>query len=319
MFGSFALSGVSVFSLFFVALAAFFVFKAIVVVPQQSAYVVERLGKFYAVLDAGVHFIVPFVDRVAYKHSLKEQAIDIPEQMCITRDNVQVGVDGVIYVQVLDPKQASYGVENYLFAVTQLAQTAMRSEIGKLDLDETFKERERMNAAIVQAVDEAASAWGVKVLRYEIKNITPPKTVLEAMERQMKAEREKRAEILESEGKKQATINIAEAEKKRVVLESEAEMEKKINEAKGQAEAIREVAHATAEGIREIAKAIQEKGGVEAVNLRIAEKLVEQFGNLAKETNTLILPADFGNLASLIAGITSVVKSTGKKTNSREC
>jgi len=288
------------------------IFKTIIIVPQQYAYVIERFGKFSRTIKAGIYLIIPFYEKIAYKHTLKEQAIDISEQICITKDNVQVGVDGVIYIQVIDPKRASYGVDDYLFAVIQLAQTTMRSEIGKLELDKTFEERTNMNAAIVSEVDKAASTWGVKVLRYEIKNINPPKTVLQAMEKQMKAEREKRAMILDSEGKKQSAINIAEGQKKKVVLESEAEMTKKINEAKGQAEAIRQVAIATAEGIRKVAEAIQTQGGMEAVNLRVAEKLVEQFGNLAKETNTLILPINLGDISSLVATAMSVVKQTKK-------
>lgn len=278
------------------------------VVPQQSAFVVERLGKADRVLQAGLNFIIPFIDRIAYKHTLKEQAIDIPEQVCITKDNVQVGVDGVIFIQVMDAKMASYGIGNYFFAITQLAQTSMRSEMGKIDLDKTFEERTTINAAVVSAVDEAARQWGVKILRYEIKNIVPPKSVLSAMEKQMQAEREKRATILQSEGEKQSAINVAEGQKQKVVLESEAVRQKQINEAVGQAEAIKAVALATAEGLKAVAGAIQAEGGMEAVQLRVAENLVEQFGKLAKTGNTMILPANFADIGSLVTAAMSVIK-----------
>ncbi len=295
-----------------VALAIILVISSVKVVPQQSAYVVERLGKFHAVLQPGINFIIPFFDRIAYKHSLKEKAFDIPEQVCITKDNVQVQVDGVIFLQVIDPMKASYGVANYIFAVTQLAQTTMRSEIGKIELDRTFEERTHINQAVVEAIDEAAISWGVKVLRYEIKNINPPQSVLHAMEKQMQAEREKRARILTSEGEKQSAINIAEGHKQKTVLESEAIQLRQINEAAGQAEAIRAVAEATADGIRKVAEAIQVKGGAEAVQLRVAEQYVEKFGELAKETNTMILPANFADMAGLITGAMSVVKQNQK-------
>jgi regulator of protease activity HflC (stomatin/prohibitin superfamily) len=279
------------------------------VVPQQTAYVVERLGKFDSVLDPGINFIIPFFDRVAYKFTLKESAIDIPEQICITNDNVQVRMDGVIFIQVIDPKKAAYGISNYTFAVTQLAQTTMRSEIGKLALDKTFEERMTINRAVVEAIDEAATGWGVKVLRYEIKNITPPQSVLMAMEKQMQAERERRAVILQSDGEKQAAINVAEGQKQKVVLESEGVRERQINEAQGEASAILSVAEATAESIRLVAEAIQRNGGMEAVQLRVADNLVEQFGKLAKTNNTLILPANFADMGSLIAAAMTVVKS----------
>lgn len=279
------------------------------VVPQQTAYVVERLGKFYAVLQPGINFIIPFFDRVAYKFTLKESAIDIPEQICITNDNVQVRMDGVIFIQVIDPKKAAYGISNYTFAVTQLAQTTMRSEIGKLALDKTFEERMTINRAVVEAIDEAATGWGVKVLRYEIKNITPPQSVLMAMEKQMQAERERRAVILQSDGEKQAAINVAEGQKQKTVLESEGLREQQINQAQGEASAILSVAEATAESIRLVAAAIQTDGGMEAVQLRVAENLVEQFGKLAKTNNTLILPANFADMGSLIAAAMTVVKS----------
>lgn len=287
-----------------------FIVMGVKVVPQQTAYVVERLGRFYTVLQPGINYIIPFFDRIAYKHTLKEQALDIPEQVCITKDNVQVTVDGVIFIQVTDPKKASYGISNYIFAITQLAQTTMRSEIGKIDLDRTFEERMAVNRAVVTAIDEAAVAWGVKILRYEVKNIIPPQTVLHAMEKQMQAEREKRAKILQSEGEKQSAINIAEGQKQKLVLESEGARQRQINEAIGQAEAIKAVAIATADGIKSVAQAITFSGGMEAVQLRVAENLISQFGNLAKNTNTLILPANFGDMASIIAAAMSVVKQT---------
>ncbi|GAA4401723.1 SPFH domain-containing protein [Nibrella viscosa] len=289
-------------------LALLFVFMTVKVVPQQTAYVVERLGKFYAVLQPGINFIIPFFDRVAYRHSLKEAALDIPEQICITRDNVQVRVDGVIFIQVVDPQKASYGIADYRFAVSQLSQTTMRSEIGKIELDKTFEERMTINRAVVQSIDEAAISWGVKVLRYEIKNITPPQTVLNAMEKQMQAEREKRAVILQSEGEKQSAINLAEGQKQKVVLESEGIRLRQINEAAGEAEAIITVADATAESIRKVAEAIQQRGGMDAVQLRVAEQLVDQFGKLARTNNTLILPANFGDMASIISSAMTVVK-----------
>ncbi|MFO7568691.1 MAG: stomatin-like protein [Smithellaceae bacterium] len=291
-------------------LAVIVIVKGVCIIPQQSAYVVERLGKFNRVLNAGISYIIPFVDRIAYKHTLKEQTVDIPEQVCITRDNVQVGVDGVIFIQVFDPQMASYGISNYYFSIIQLAQTTMRSEVGKIDLDKTFEERTTINSMIVSAINDASRTWGVKILRYEIKNIVPPETVLKAMEKQMQAEREKRAIILKSEGEKQSAINVAEGQKQKVVLESEAVMQKQVNEANGQAEAIRSIAAATGDGLKSVAAAIEVQGGIEAVQLRVAEKLVEQFGNLAKENNTLILPANFGDMSSIIATAMSVVKQT---------
>jgi len=284
------------------------------VVPQQTAYIVERLGKYHSTMSPGLNIIIPFVDRIAYKHTLKEVAADIPEQVCITKDNVQVAVDGVVFYQVMDPKLASYGISNFMFAVAQLAQTTMRSEIGKIVLDKCFEERGNINVAVVAAIDEAAAGWGVKVLRYEIKNITPPQTVLMAMEKQMQAEREKRATILYSEGEKQSAVNVAEGQKEKVVLESEALRQQQINQAEGQAAAIISVADATAEGIKKIADAIQSPGGMEAVQLRVAENLVEQYGKLAKSTNTMILPANFADMGSMIAAAMSVVKSSGSGT-----
>ncbi len=285
------------------------ILKSVKVVPQQSAFVMQRLGKYHQTLEPGISFIIPFLDSVAYKHSLKEIAMDIPEQICITKDNVQVAVDGVIFIQVVEAMKASYGITNYKFAVMQLAQTTMRSEIGKIDLDKAFEERGNINRAVVMSIDEASIGWGVKILRYEIKNITPPKTVLIAMEKQMQAEREKRAVILQSEGEKQSAINQAEGQKQKVVLESEAQRQLAMNQAEGQAQAIKAVAEATADGLRSVAAALQEKGGMEAVQLRVAEQLVEQYGKLAKTTNTMILPANFGDMGSMITAAMSVIKN----------
>ncbi|MBE9460612.1 paraslipin [Dyadobacter sp. UP-52] len=283
------------------------------VIPQQSAYIMERLGKFYAVLQPGINFIIPFFDRIAYKYTLKETAVDIPEQICITRDNVQVRMDGVIFIQVIDPKKAAYGIADYTFAVIQLAQTTMRSEIGKLDLDKTFEERMTINRAVVQSIDDAAIGWGVKVLRYEIKNITPPQSVLIAMEKQMQAERERRAVILQSDGEKQAAINVAEGQKQKAVLESEGLRLRQINEAEGEAAALKSVAEATAESIKMVAAAIQTEGGMEAVQLKVADNYVEQFGKLAKAGNTMILPANFADMGAMIAAAMSIVKSSEQK------
>ncbi len=284
--------------------------KTAVVVPQQSASVVETLGRYSRTLQAGFHILVPFVDRVAYKHTLKEQAMDIPEQVCITKDNVQVGVDGVLYMQVLDARMASYGITNYQFAITQLAQTTLRSEIGKIDLDRTFEERATINAHVVSELDKASAAWGVKVLRYEIKNINPPADVLHAMEKQMRAEREKRAVVLTSEGERDAKINQAEGEKQRVIKESEANKQQRINEAQGQAEAILAVATATAEGLRRVGEALSGRGGMEAMQLRVAEEYVKQFGTLASEAqSTLIVPANLSDIAGMISMATNVIKA----------
>ena len=296
-----------------VALAVVFVaiiilLKTAIVVPQQNGYVVERLGKFSRTLRAGFHILIPFIERVAYKHSLKEQAADIAEQVCITKDNVQVGVDGVLYMQVLDPGRASYGIGNYMFAISQLAQTTLRSEIGKIDLDRTFEERGTINQNVVAELDKASDPWGVKVLRYEIKNINPPQDVLGAMEKQMRAEREKRAVILNSEGERDAKINQAEGEKQRVIKESEAVKTQQINEAQGEAEAILAVATATAEGLRRVATAVVAQGGAEAMQLRIAEQYISQFGNLAKTGNTFVVPANLGDLTSMMALATDIVK-----------
>jgi regulator of protease activity HflC (stomatin/prohibitin superfamily) len=275
--------------------------KTAIVVPQQSAFVVERLGRFAGTLGAGFHVLLPFVDVIRYRHSLKEQALDIPAQVCITRDNVQVQVDGVLYLKVLNPERASYGIADYLFGISQLAQTTLRSEVGKIDLDKTFEERTNINTAVVTELDKASEPWGVKVLRYEIKNITPPTDVLAAMEKQMRAEREKRAMILTSEGTRDAAVNTAEGAKQEVIKASEARRQQQINEAEGQAAAIRAVANATAEGIRAVAEAIKVEGGVEAVQLRVAEQYVSRFGEIAKASTTLVLPANLSDLGSMIA------------------
>jgi len=286
---------------FLAGLLLFIVARTAVVVPQQSAFVVERLGKYSGTLDAGFHILLPFFDVIRYRHSLKENAVDIPEQICITRDNVQVHVDGVLYLKVLNPERASYGVSDYHFAISQLAQTALRSEIGKIDLDRTFEERTHINTMVVNELDKASEPWGIKVLRYEIKNITPPKDVLAAMEKQMRAEREKRAVILTSEGQRDAAINNAEGEKQTAIKASEGRKQQQINEAEGQASAILAVAAATAEGLRRVAEAIQMPGGSEAVRLRVAEQYVDRFGELAKAGNTLVVPANLADVASMIA------------------
>src|SRR5690242_11841657 len=273
-------------------LVLYVIAKTAVVVPQQSAYVVERLGKYSTTLDAGFHILLPFIDTIRYRHSLKETAIDIPEQVCITRDNVQVSVDGLLYLKVLNPQRASYGISDYHFALIQLAQTTLRSEIGKIELDRTFEERTNINIQVVNELDKASDPWGVKVLRYEIKNITPPKGVLDAMEKQMRAEREKRAVILTSEGERDAAINQAEGGKQQVI---------KASEAKSAAAAILAIAQATAEGLRKVAETIQVPGGQEAVQLRVAEQYITKFGELARTNNTLILPASVSDVGSMIA------------------
>src|SRR5215510_7560876 len=293
---------------FFLALVVIIVLaKTAVVVPQQNAYIVERLGKYSGTLNAGFHILVPFMDVVRYRLSLKEDAIDIPEQICITKDNVQVGVDGVLYMKILNPERASYGIADYIFAITQLAQTTLRSEVGKNDLDRTFEERTNINIAVVAELDKATEPWGVKVLRYEIKNITPPADVLAAMEKQMRAEREKRAVILTSEGQRDAAINSAEGEKQQTIKASEAKKQQQINEAEGQAAAILAVADATSEGIRKVAESIQMSGGYEAVQLRVAEQYIGQFGQLAKESNTMVLPASVADVGSMIALAMNVI------------
>jgi regulator of protease activity HflC (stomatin/prohibitin superfamily) len=292
-----ALIATVVFALLIVVILA----KTAVVVPQQSAYVVERLGRYAGTLNAGFHILIPFFDVIRYRHSLKEVAIDIPAQICITRDNVQVGVDGVLYLKVLNAERASYGISDYIFAITQLAQTTLRSEVGKIDLDRTFEERTTINVAVVGELDKASEPWGVKVLRYEIKNIQPPSDVLAAMEKQMRAEREKRAVVLNSEGQRDAAINTAEGEKQQVIKASEAVRQQRINEAEGQAAAIRAVASATAQGIREVAESIRHEGGIEAVQLRVAEQYVSQLGHIASRTNTVVVPANLTDVAGMIA------------------
>jgi len=289
-------------------IAVIIIAKTAVVVPQQSAYVVESLGKYSRTLRAGFHILFPFIEITAYKHSLKELALDIPEQICITKDNVQVGVDGVLYLQVLDPERASYGITDYAFAISQLAQTTLRSEIGKIVLDRTFEERSMINANVVAELDKASDPWGVKVLRYEIKNINPPADVLGAMEKQMRAEREKRAVILTSEGERDAKINEAEGQKQQVIKQSEAVQQQQINEAEGEAAAILAIATATAEGLSKVAKSLNEAGGDAAMQLRVAENYLTQFGNIAKEGNTLVVPANLADISSMIALATNIVK-----------
>lgn len=301
------MTGALIVVVFLALLVIIVVAKTAVVVPQQNAYVVERLGKYSATLDAGFHILFPFVDVIRYRHSLKETAADIPEQVCITRDNVQVHVDGVLYLKVLDPERASYGVADYLFAISQLAQTTLRSEVGKIELDRTFEERTQINLHVVNELDKATEPWGIKVLRYEIKNITPPQDVLAAMEKQMRAEREKRAVILTSEGERDAAINTAEGDKQQVIKASEAKKQQQINEAEGAAAAILAIATATAEGIRKVAEAIQVSGGYEAVQLRVAEQYITQFGELAKSSNTMILPASVSDVGAMIAMAMNVI------------
>ncbi|WP_051261446.1 SPFH domain-containing protein [Desulfovibrio inopinatus] len=284
--------------------------KTAVVVPQKSEYVVERLGKFHNVLGAGFHILIPFIDRVAYARSLKEEVMDIPSQICITRDNVSVAIDGVIYLQVIDSQLSAYGIDNYKIGATQLAQTSLRSAIGKIDLDKTFEERDAINYQVIKAVDEAAQSWGVKVLRYEIKDITPPDTVMASMEAQMKAEREKRAEIARSEGDKQARINRAEGLRQEAIAMSEGEKQKRINEAEGQAQEITLLAEATASGIARVAEAISQGDGITAANLRVAERYIEEFGKLASTTNTMILPANLTDTAGMVATAMSVLEKT---------
>jgi regulator of protease activity HflC (stomatin/prohibitin superfamily) len=306
------LTGGLAFFLFLAVLVVFVLARTTIVVPQQNAYVVERLGKYRTTLGAGFHILVPFMDVIRYRHSLKEVAVDIPEQVCITRDNVQVHVDGVIYLQVLNPERASYGVTDYLFAISQLAQTTLRSEIGKIDLDRTFEERGTINIALVHELDKASEPWGVKVLRYEIKNITPPADVLTAMEKQMRAEREKRSVILTSEGQRDAAINEAEGDKQQVIKASEAKKQQQINEAEGAASAILAIATATAEGIRKVADTIRAPGGFEAVQLRVAEQYVDRLGLLAKESTTLVLPANVADVGAMIElALTSIRRQPG--------
>lgn len=291
--------------------AAIFVVRSIKVVPQQNAWVVERLGKYHATLTPGLNFLVPFVDRVAYKHSLKEIPLDVPSQVCITRDNTQLQVDGILYFQVTDPTRASYGSSNYVVAITQLAQTTLRSVIGKLELDKTFEERDIINAQVVQAIDEAALNWGVKVLRYEIKDLTPPKEILHAMQQQITAEREKRALIAASEGRRQEQINIATGEREAFIARSEGEKQAEINKAQGEAAAIVAVADATSEAIRKVADAIRQPGGEQAVQLKVAERAVDAFGKVAEDSSTtLVIPANMSEVSGLIASAMKMISGT---------
>ncbi len=307
------MSGELLVTLVFAGLALLILKKTAVVVPQQSAYVVERLGKYSSTLNAGLHILVPFIDVIRYKHSLKEIALDVPEQICITKDNVQVGVDGVLYIKVLDAERASYGITDFRFAISQLAQTTLRSEIGKIDLDRTFEERSTINVSVVNELDKASAPWGVKVMRYEIRNINPPQDVVNAMEKQMRAEREKRAVVLTSEGQRDAAINEAEGDKQQIIKASEAKRQQQINEAEGEAAAILAIANATSEGIRKVAEAIQDPGGYEAVQLRVAEQYIGEFGELAKASNTLVLPASVSDVGSMIALAMNVInKNPGK-------
>jgi regulator of protease activity HflC (stomatin/prohibitin superfamily) len=305
-----------IFALALIGLAVVFLFKTINVVPQQHALVVERLGKFEKILGPGLHIVMPFIDRIAYKHVLKEIPLDVPPQVCITRDNTQLQVDGILYFQVTDPKLASYGTSNYVAAITQLAQTTLRSVIGKMELDKTFEERDHINTTIVAAVDESATNWGVKVLRYEIKDLTPPKEILHAMQAQITAEREKRALIAASEGRKQEQINIATGEREAAIARSEGEKQAAINHADGQAAAMVAIANANAEAIRTVAQAINEQGGADAVNLKVAEQYVAAFANLAKTNNSIIIPANLSDMSGMIASAMQVVKSQNKPASS---
>lgn len=300
-----------------IAGVAAFVFIVILrsarVVPQRTVVIVERLGKYHATLEPGFHILIPFIDRAAYRHSLKEMVIDVPPQSCITKDNIGVEVDGILYMQIQDPVRASYGINDYAWASTQLAQTTMRSEIGKIELDRTFEEREKINAEIVAAVDKASEPWGLKVTRHEIKNIVPPASIKDAMEKQMRAEREKRALIAESEGDKQAKINRAEGDKQEAIAKSEGEKMKRINEAEGRGQEIERVAMATAKGIREIANAINDKGGIDAVNLRIAESYLTEFGKLAKTNNAMIIPSDLADVAGVVGSVGKIFSQMSQR------
>jgi regulator of protease activity HflC (stomatin/prohibitin superfamily) len=304
--------GMSTVLLILFVLAIVFVFKTINVVPQQHAWVVERLGRYHSTLQPGLNIVMPFIDRIAYKHILKEIPLDVPPQVCITKDNTQLQVDGILYFQVTDPMRASYGSSNYIAAITQLAQTTLRSVIGKMELDKTFEERDHINTTIVSAIDESATNWGVKVLRYEIKDLTPPKEILHSMQAQITAEREKRALIAASEGRKQEQINIATGEREAAIAKSEGEKQAAINRAQGQAAAILAIAEASAEAIRKTAAAIQQPGGSDAVNLKVAEQYVAAFGQLAKTNNSIIVPANMSDMSSLIAGALQVMKSQSK-------
>jgi len=304
--------GSSLFTLALFVVILIFIVKTIRVVPQQRAWIVERVGRFHAVLQPGLNFVVPFVDRIAFKHDLREIPLDVPPQICITKDNTQLQVDGILYFQVTDPRLASYGSSNYVLAITQLAQTTLRSVIGRMELDRTFEERDQINAAVVSALDAAAPNWGVKVLRYEIKDLTPPAEILRAMQAQITAEREKRAVIATSEGKRQEQINLAVGAREAAIAKSEGEKQSEINVAQGEATATLVKAEATAKAIRQIGEAINEPGGLASVNLRVAEDYIAQFGNLARTNNTLILPANVADIAGLIATAMAVVKAERK-------
>lgn len=297
----------TIIALVFLVLVIVTVAKTAQIVPQRSAYVVERLGKYAKTLEAGFHLLIPFVDRIAYRHTMKEEAIDVDRQACVTKDNIQVVVNGVIYLQVMDPKDASYGITNYRYASTQLAQTTLRSVIGKISLDKTFEEREAINVQVVEALDEAARPWGIKVLRYEIADIELPATILDALEKQMRAERERRAVVAQSEGEREAKINVSEGIKQETINLSIADKERQINEAEGKARQIELVAQATAEGLRLVAEAINTQGGKDAVALRVAEQYVTEFGKLAKTNNTMILPAELSSIGSAVAAITKTL------------
>jgi len=300
--------------IFVIAVVVSFVIEGVRIVPQQSAFVVERLGKYHATLEPGLNLIIPFLDRVAYQHSLKEVPLDIPEQVCITRDNTQLAVDGVLYYQVMDPRLASYGSANYVSAISQLAQTTLRSEIGKMELDKSFESRDEINRQVVSVLDEAGRAWGIKLLRYEVKSITPPESILRAMQQQITAEREKRALIAKSEGQRQEQINLADGERQSAILQSEGEKQAAINKAQGDATAIRVIAEANAAGVRAVAEAMMDKGGMEAANLKVATQYVDAFANLAKASNTLIVPANVSDIASFVSTAMTVLdktKSTG--------
>mgnify|MGYP001405500168 FL=1 len=307
------MSGFMIFTLVLAVLAVVFAFQAIKVVPQQSAWIVERLGKFHAVLSPGLNVVIPFIDRVAYKHSLKEIPLDTPSQVCITKDNTQLSVDGVLFFQVTDPTRASYGTSNYVIAITQLAQTTLRSVIGKMELDKTFEERDLINHSVVSAIDEAALNWGVKVLRYEIKDLTPPAVILQAMQQQITAEREKRAVVAASEGRKQEQINLATGAREAAIAESEGEKQAAINKAEGEAAATLAIAKATAEALRQIAEATRSPGGMDAVNLKVAEQYVQAFSQLAKEGNTILLPSNMNDMGSMIASAMSIMRKTDPK------
>ncbi len=311
------MSGLLTVSLILLVAAAVFAFQGVAVVPQQNAWVVERLGKFHAVLNPGLNFIIPFIDRIAYKHSLKEVPLDTPSQVCITKDNTQLTVDGVLYFQVTDPQRASYGTSNYIVAITQLAQTTLRSVVGRMELDKTFEERDVINHDVVSAIDEAALNWGVKVLRYEIKDLTPPAVILQAMQRQITAEREKRAVVAASEGRKIEQINLATGAREAAIAKSEGEKQAQINQAEGQASATLSIATATAEALRRVAEATNAPGGMNAVNLQVAEKYVEAFANMAKEGNTLVVPANLGDLATLISSAMGIVKANSHETTTK--